>query len=318
MRRNRFVFYGWSVLGVNLLVVLWGALVRATGSGAGCGGHWPLCNGELLPRAANQATTIEFVHRVVSAIALVLVVGLWAWALRRFQRDHPARRWAWASLGLIFVEALVGAGLVLLRWVGEDSSTGRAVSIALHLIITFGLLASLSLVAWHGGGRRAPAPPPVPSLVAAGLVLGMILVGMSGAVTALGDTLFPPQSVGHGLAEDIAPSSHFLIRLRGIHPVLAVAVAIGGIVWAGARQRKLESPRANWRLTALRAVLLIQLAAGAANVVLLAPVWLQIVHLLLANIAWLLLVLSLAEAPRNGRAPAGTTDEARPMQAQPV
>jgi heme A synthase len=299
--RGRFATYAWIVLAVNLAVVLWGALVRATGSGAGCGGHWPLCNGEVLPSAASQATVIEFVHRVVSGIALGLVVVLWGWALRRFGRAHPARRWAWASLGLILLEALVGAGLVLLRWVGEDASMGRAVSISLHLIITFALLASLELVAWHGDAPRATVAPRVPPAIAVSLIAGMVLVGMSGAITALGDTLFPPESVAQGLMEDVAAGSHFLLRLRGLHPLLAGAVVIGGILWADARRRRIDSPSAIRRLTVLRGLLLIQLAAGAANVILLAPVWLQIVHLLLANLVWLLLVLCLAEAPGRER-----------------
>ena len=290
-----FVRYAWSVVAVNLGVVLWGALVRATGSGAGCGGHWPLCNGEVLPSAAGQATLIEFIHRVLSGIALILVVGLWASALRRLPRVHLARKWVWAALGLILVEAAVGAGLVLMQWVGEDASIGRATSIALHLIITFGLLASLTLTAWYGGPTRPPVPPSVPGLIVGAFLVAMVVVGMSGALTALGDTLFPPETLGQGLTQDVAPDAHFLIRLRALHPLLSGVVVIGGILWADARRRVVGAPGAKWRLTALRGLLLIQLAAGAANVILLAPVWLQIVHLLLANLVWLVLVLCLAE-----------------------
>jgi heme A synthase len=293
---SSFVRYAWSVLAVNLTVVLWGALVRATGSGAGCGGHWPLCNGEIVPSLTGQATWIEFVHRAVSGIAFILVAVLWIWALRRFPRHHTARRWAWAALGLIIVEALVGAGLVVLHWVGEDASTGRAISIALHLVITFALLASLALVAWFGGPTRESAPPPVAPTMAVLLVLGMVVVGMSGALTALGDTLFPSLTLGQGLAQDLAPGAHFLIRLRALHPILSAAVVIGGVLWADARRRLVVRREAKWRLTALRGLLVIQLAAGAANVILLAPVWLQIVHLLVANAVWLCLVLCLAEA----------------------
>ena len=295
-----FVRYGWSVLAVNLAVVLWGALVRATGSGAGCGGHWPLCNGEVLPSSAAQATLIEFTHRVLSGIALILVVGLWTWARRRFPRDHRARKWAWAALGLILVEALVGAGLVLMEWVGEDASIGRAASIAVHLMITFALLASLALAAWHGGPKREAAPPVVPTVIAGALILGMVVVGMSGSLTALGDTLFPPESLGQGLTQDLAPGAHFLIRLRALHPILSGAMVIGGILWADARRRVVSARGAKWRLTALRGLLLIQLAAGAANVILLAPVWLQILHLLLANLVWLLLVVCLVEGRQTG------------------
>jgi heme A synthase len=290
-----FTRYAWAVLAFNLGVVLWGALVRATGSGAGCGGHWPLCNGEVLPEFTGQATIIELVHRLASGVALLLVVGLWVWALRRYPRRSAARRWAWAALGLIIVEALVGAGLVLLRWVGDDASVGRSVSIALHLTITLALLASLALVAWRGAARQ-PVPPSVPPWVAWLLVAGVAVVGMSGAITALGDTLFPPQTLASGLAQDVAPSVHFLVRLRGIHPLLAGALAVGGILWADGRRRLIGPAPAKMRLTLLRGFLLMQLALGVANVILLSPVWLQIIHLLLANIVWLLLVICLAEA----------------------
>jgi heme A synthase len=299
---RRFAGFAWIVVAFNLVVVLWGALVRATGSGAGCGGHWPLCNGEVLPSAASQATTIEFIHRLLSGFAFVLVAALWVWALRRFPRRHAVRSWAWLSLALIVVEALVGAGLVLLHWVGEDASTGRAVSIAVHLIITFALLASLTLVAWRAGPGRSAVPPPVPIVAAVLLIVGIVIVGMSGAITALGDTLFPPQTLGQGLAQDIAPGAHFLLRLRALHPLLASVVVVAGMVWADGRRRAVEAASAKWRLTALRGLLLIQLALGAANVILLAPVWLQILHLLLANLVWLLLVVCLAEAAPRGAA----------------
>jgi len=297
---DRFTRYAWLVLAVNLGVILWGALVRATGSGAGCGGHWPLCNGQVLPSVASQATLIEFVHRVISGLALLMVAALWIWAQRRFPGSHPARRWAWAAAGLIVLEALVGAGLVLLRWVGQDASIGRAVSIALHLIVTVALLASLEMVAWQGGPSRAAVPPAVPAAIAVALAAAVVLVGMSGAITALGDTLFPAATLRAGLSQDLSPGAHFLIRLRALHPLLASALAIAGIVWADTRRRAVEPSGAKWRLTLLRGLLLIQLAAGAANVLLMAPVWLQIVHLLLANLVWLLLVLCLAEAGGSG------------------
>ena len=84
--RSGFAAYAWAVLGFNLLVILWGAFVRATGSGAGCGSHWPLCNGEVLPRAPALATLIEFSHRLTSGVALLLVIGLVVGAWRGFPR----------------------------------------------------------------------------------------------------------------------------------------------------------------------------------------------------------------------------------------
>ncbi|MGA3202829.1 MAG: COX15/CtaA family protein [Bryobacteraceae bacterium] len=114
------------VLGFNLLVILWGALVRASRSGEGCGNHWPLCNGTVVPHAAQIATIIEFTHRVSTGLAFLGVVGvaIWAW---RARLSRPTVRMAIASLILIVTEALLGAGLVLFKYAGSDSSPGRAV-----------------------------------------------------------------------------------------------------------------------------------------------------------------------------------------------
>src|SRR5829696_8162535 len=117
MKLGRFAIYAWAVLAYNLLVILWGAYVRATGSGAGCGSHWPLCNGEVVPRAAAAQTLIEFTHRATSGLALLAVVALVAWVFQAFPRRHPARKGAASSLVLILTEAAVGAGLVLFELV---------------------------------------------------------------------------------------------------------------------------------------------------------------------------------------------------------
>jgi len=306
-----FARFAWAVLGVTLAVVLWGAVVRATGSGAGCGSHWPLCNGAVLPQDPSQATIIEFVHRVGSGAALVLVAALWFRARRRFP-GGVVRRWANAALVLILVEAGVGAGLVLMEWVGQDASAARAIAIALHLAVTYALLASLTLVGWHAPGREGVAPG-IGRGATAAWVGGLIVIGMTGAVTALGDTLFPAATLAQGGASDFAAGSHFLVRLRVIHPVLAGGVGAALFVWAGRRAATVEGSSAR-RLSWLRRLVALQLLAGAINVVLLAPVWLQIVHLLLADLIWIVLVVCLAEAAgvattnnglaRGGRPPA--------------
>src|ERR1700732_3618630 len=89
--------FAWAVVWYNVLVILWGALVRATGSGAGCGNHWPLCSGEVVPQTPALATLIEFTHRATSGIDVVLVAVLVVWAFRAFPRRHPARRGATLS-----------------------------------------------------------------------------------------------------------------------------------------------------------------------------------------------------------------------------
>ncbi len=276
--------FSWGVLAYNLLVILWGAVVRATGSGAGCGRHWPLCNGEVVPRPEQVETIIEFTHRLTSGLALLAVVGLVWWAWRLYPAGHDVRRAArWSGI-FIVTESLLGAMLVLFEWVAFDQSVERAISMSLHLINTLLLLASLTLTAWYASGQHLPrnwrtAPQRRALTLTA---LGLMLVGASGAITALGDTLFPHAT----LADDFSASAHFLIRLRVWHPVLAVL--IGYVVLRQA---------AAWRTApsilrrALIGLILLQWAAGLLNILLRVPLWLQLTHLFLADSIWILFIL---------------------------
>lgn len=318
MQINRFAKYAWFVMGYNILVVLWGAFVRATGSGAGCGSHWPLCNGEIIPLAPTVARVIEFTHRTMSGAALLLVLGLVVWAFRAYPRGNPVRAGAVASGIFILTEALIGAGLVLFGWVAQDQSTARVISISLHLINTFLLLASLTLTAWwaSGGTSRVYSTRvqstrvestrfawrslgrAAPLLILA--LLGVTLIGITGAVTALGDTLFPAGSLAEGLQQDLSPTASVLLRLRVIHPVVAVAVGIYVLLltfFVTSGEDRQTSALAN----VLRALFALQLTAGALNIVLLAPTWMQLVHLLLADLVWLALVLFAASLLESAR-----------------
>lgn len=291
----RLLRYAWLVLVYNLGVVAWGAYVRATGSGAGCGSRWPLCNGEVLPRTQAVATLIEFSHRATSGLALLSVVALAVWARRATAAGHPVRTGAALSLAFMISEALLGAGLVLFGLVADNASAVRALVVSLHLLNTFLLLASLTLTVWwaaDGGWPRADEHGDTWwRLVAAGSAL--LLVSCSGAITALGDTLFPSATLREALRADLSATSHLLIRLRTIHPILAVltALALMSSVWriAGGRRMRFASPQLmTWLLA-------VQLAAGLANVLLLAPIWLQLGHLLLADAIWIAFVFLAAE-----------------------
>lgn len=290
---SRLARYGWGVLAFNLLVILWGAYVRASGSGAGCGAHWPLCNGVVIPRAPALETVIELTHRATSGLALLLVVAQLVWT----RRVAPARSATWwaahAAMGLMLTEALVGAGLVLFEMVATNASLARAWWLAAHLLNTFALLAALTLVPWFAAGRQAPRWREASSergLLAAAL-LGTLLLGMTGAVTALGDTLFPARSLAEGFAQDLSPTSHLLLRLRVLHPTFAVGVALLVLLTAAVAAGR--RPSADTRRFALAAagLVLAQLAGGLVNLVLLAPTWMQLVHLLMADALWIALVL---------------------------
>ena len=266
----------------TLFVILFGAVVRITGSGAGCGQHWPTCHGDITHLPRTVETAIELTHRVTSGLALVAVFALLALVLREKPRGHPARRLALGAVALMIFEALIGAGLVLLALVGANGSVARALVMPAHLLSTYALTAVLALlVAW----RDTPSERSRPStlLVAGGLAL--VVVSATGAVTALGDTLYPPEaaSMGARLAEDQASGAHFLARLRVVHPVLAVlAAAFVGYA----------ALRTGGRMARPVVVLcVLQVAGGALNVFLSAPGWLQVVHLGLALSLWLAFVL---------------------------
>lgn len=297
MRLSSFAKYVWFVLAFNIGVILWGAYVRATGSGAGCGSHWPLCDGLVIPRAEDIETIVEYTHRLSSGAALLLVLGLLIWALRIFPAGNNVRQAAIFSMAFMITEALVGAGLVLFELVAEDASTARAFSISIHLVNTFLLLASISLTAWwaSGGGTVNLRGKGInPWLLAVG-ALGTLILGMSGALTALGDTLFPVSSLAEGIQQDFSSTAHFLVRLRILHPTIAVItsayliLSVGWFIWrtADTMQRVLG------RLLVI--TLVVQLFAGLINVVLLAPVWLQLVHLFLADAAWICLIVFSAQ-----------------------
>jgi heme A synthase len=295
-RANRFGSYAWGVLAFNIGVILWGAYVRATGSGAGCGSHWPLCNGEVVPIAPRVETIVEFTHRLSSGLAFLLVVGLALWAFRSYPRRDPVRLGASLSLGFMVVEALIGAGLVLFGLVADNTSAYRAISISIHLVNTFLLLASLTLTAWWASRGRSIPPKSLqlPVWVFFLAFLGVLVIGVTGAITALGDTLFPAASLSEGLRQDLSPAAHFLIRLRLLHPVIAVLVGLFLIIAARLTMAGSVAPMTTTLARALTALVILQLGVGAVNVILLAPVWMQLFHLLLADLTWIALVLLTA------------------------
>ncbi|HEX8072560.1 MAG TPA: COX15/CtaA family protein [Pyrinomonadaceae bacterium] len=308
-RTPRLAQFAWFVLAYNLLVIVWGAYVRASVSGNGCGSHWPLCNGEFIPVGAQLKTLIEFSHRLTSGAALLLICALAVWAWRAYPRGHRVRRAALLSVACIFAEALIGAGLVLFELVAENKSVARALFMSVHLVNTFVLLAVLALAAWWASGGtavRLRGQGIVAHLFAFGLA-GTLVLAVSGAVAALGDTLFPARTLAEGLRQDFSPTAHFLLRLRVLHPALAVAVGCYVLLAASYVSNFLRPAARVRRLVALLvAVVLAQLGAGLLNLYLLAPVWLQLVHLLLADLLWLALVLTAAAALAAPQ-PAGAT-----------
>ncbi|MGD8406855.1 MAG: COX15/CtaA family protein [Anaerolineales bacterium] len=295
MKLKNFAPFTWGVLGWNLIVILWGAYVRATGSGAGCGRHWPLCDGRVVPQAPDVAMSIEFTHRMLSGGALVLIAIMVIWGFRITDREHPVRTGLIAAGILIVTEALLGAGLVLFELVEENSSAARALAVALHLANTFLLVGSLALTAyWAAGGRAIQLKNQGLKvwLLAAGL-LGMLVIGMSGAVTALGDTLFPVGSLAEGIAADLDPNAHFLVRLRVYHPIIALVIAVYSLYLVRMLYNQ-NKGMARKFLIVLVIVGMLQLVIGLINLLLLVPIPTQLLHLLTADLVWITYVLTTA------------------------
>ncbi|MFO0676953.1 MAG: COX15/CtaA family protein [Polyangiaceae bacterium] len=292
----------WAVLAANLVVIVWGAYVRASGSGAGCGSHWPLCNGVVIPRAPALTTLVELSHRLTSGLALVAVVALAIATFRKLPKGAPARTTAAWSVVFMFGEALIGAALVLFEHVAQNLSAKRALSMTLHLTNTFFLLAALTLTALHLSGDSASRPrdrsrSTLPFL---GLFVLLVVVGTSGGIAALGDTLFPVRSLAEGLEMDRSATAHLFVRLRVFHPFLAVLGAfatLGYVTFVTLTESRPGVRKAARRLAIL---VVLQVALGVANLALLAPIPMQLVHLLVADGVWIALVVlaarSLAEA----------------------
>jgi len=188
----------------------------------------------------------------------------------------------------------VGAGLVLFEYVAENKSIARAWWMSGHLINTFLMVAMLTLTAWTASTEtkleavEASRQKSLNWLFLAAIV-GTLVLGVSGAVTALGGTLFPVTSLAEGLKLDLSPTSHVLIRLRFYHPFIAIGV--GALLVATAAMARASSGWAKKFSTVLIALVLIQLGAGLVNLLLHAPIWLQIIHLLLSDLIWIALVL---------------------------
>jgi heme A synthase len=298
--QKTFTKFAWFYLVYNIYVIIGGAYVRATGSGAGCGIHWPLCKGELIPKFAFLNTIIEFTHRASSGIVSIGALMLVFWAFQCFPKKHLVRNSSLFVLFFILVEALLGASLVLLSLVEKNSTELRAIMMALHLITTFMLLASISLTAfWASLGSKIKLIFSAKELIPCGsITVALIFVGCTGAITALSDTLFPPMYVGEGLLSDLTFKGHFLKSIRVVHPIIAIFVSIFLI----SQCYKLKDKITNYYFKEkgqtffkwIFGLTTIQFFMGITNIILLTPLWTQMTHLFLADLIWILSILFLS------------------------
>jgi heme a synthase len=289
--------FAWAVLVYFIAVILWGTLVRATGSGAGCGDHWPLCNGTVMQRSARVDTMIEFTHRITSALSFFSAVGLLVWTFAGTVKRHLARTAAATAVALTLVEAILGALLVKLGYTAASQAPGRPAFLALHLTNTLLLLAALTVTAHLLSRKTGYLRGRVRLAAPVGAVVGICVVmtvGVTGSLAALGDTLFPASSLSSALAQDFSSTSGWLVRWRWTHPTIAFLASIF-LIWLMVRAARRD---AHWDNRVLSATVLLLLAAvyilGVMDVVLLAPLWVQVAHLLAADSLWASLVVLTA------------------------
>lgn len=281
--------YSWLVLVYNLLAVAWGVFVRAGKFGDGCGSHWPLCDGNSTPLNGDISRTIESSHRISTGLVGPLVLVMLVWAFRTFPPKHFVRKAASAALGFTILEGLVGALLVKAHWVVNDASAGRALVMSFHATSTFMLLGSIAAV-WLGSTMERP-----PSLkgqgtvgwILGGAALGMVMLGISGAISALGHQLYPVDDV---LKAAMSPLTFWMVRLQPFHPLIATAIGLYLLLTAGLVTHLRPDPRVRqavkWMLIAFGA----QFGLGILNIFLKAPIAMQMIHLVAADVNWLTLV----------------------------
>lgn len=300
--RSLRAFYigSWSLVAYTVLIILWGAWVRLSGSGDGCGDHWPLCNGEIVPLERVTKTWVEYSHRISTALYGVLIlIQIWL-SRRHFRRHHPARFWALMTLLFTITEALIGRQLVKSGLVNESTDISRLAVMPLHLVNTSLLLFSGVMTAEsvrYGELQRQRLAAHIRNR---GLVYlsGLTVVLITGAIAALGSHLMPSESLLHGLTRDLSPDSHPAVRLRILHPLVALALPVAMLLFAYLPGSTPPGTSQSQWYRRFSFGLIVAVGIGLATLSLLAPVWLKITHLLMTNILVILASLCVFHSLR--------------------
>ena len=298
MKLSRFATYAWLTLLVTFVVILWGDVVQATGSGDGCGAHWPTCDGQVLPALEGREQVVEFTHRLTSGFVFLMSVGLFVWSRRAYPKGHRVRKAANFSLFFMFTESLVGAALVLFRLVGQDASLTRAIVAPIHLINTLFLIGAITLTAWFASGGKPfhwRNQRNVSPLLITGFV-SLILIAVMGAITSLGDAIFPVRNTAEAIGRSLTAGEHFLVRLRIWHPFVAIGLGLYLLIASRLIANQRPAPMTHNISLAVFVTYLLQIAVGFLNVAFSAILPTQLVHLFLADSLWTLWVLLAASS----------------------
>ena len=296
--KNRHSFFRFAqvLLIYTLLVILWGAWVRISHSGDGCGDTWPLCNGQIIPDAQQKKTWVEFSHRLTSGLFGLIVIYIY-WACRQiFPKGSPARKASLATLVFMITEALLGAKLVLFGLVGNNDSAFRLFAMSLHQINSMLLSGSVAMLVLFASGmperlqlageKAAETKKNWPLI----FLLAILAVAVTGGFAALSTTLFPSTSLFAGWTEDFAPDAHYLVRLRISHPVLATFVGGGLALYFWLRAQLETQPVIRQSTLHAAGMLTVAVVFGYLTLFRLAPIWMKVMHLLIAHLVWISLL----------------------------
>lgn len=289
----RLLFYTKLGLVLSVLSILAGAFVRATGSGDGCGATWPTCKGRIIPSLSDTSEIIEFSHRGISGILLIVTLYIFVNS-RKLEKGSIARRAANYLTFFVLFEALIGAVIVIFEWVGLNSSLPRIVAVPIHLVNTFGLLASYVILFKILENKMDS----IKNLWDRNFIIISILfllTGATGSITALADVLYPSASFIEGFLDDFDRTSEVLTRLRIFHPVVSTILSIALYIESKQLQKRFDINTNFLKFLIFSAVFL-----GVANVLSNIVLFLSIFHLALADLLWITYIyVSLDKAKNN-------------------
>lgn len=277
---------------LTVAVVIGGALVRATDSGAGCGESWPICGGQIIPEIGNYHTAIEVSHRLMTGLLGFGVIALYVLVRRDFDKDHRLRRAVVVGGILLIVESLLGASLVLFGWVEFDASIARLIVVPLHLINTFMLVGAFTVTVFFasgGKGFRIDLARTRDKLIVAGLG-AILLIGATGALNALADTLIQSDALRQAEPGEFLVTEPVLRQVRAIHPFVAI---VGGLaIYMLVRYLAAGEETIVRRLAlGIQGIVWLQFIVGLLNIALEVPLETQLIHLFVADLLWIGFVL---------------------------
>lgn len=272
----------YTKLGIilSILSILAGAFVRATGSGDGCGSTWPTCKGKIIPQLSDPSEVIEFSHRSISGILLIVTLIIFIKS-RNMSKGTLVRTTVNFLTFFVVFEAAIGAVIVLYEWVGLNSSLPRIIAVPIHLVNTFGLLACYAVLykVLLNNFKNIKQLWDRRFVFVAFLFL---LSGATGSITALADVLFPSASFYEGLMEDFDRTSELLTRLRILHPIVATGLSVALII----ESRKIQK---DYKIDVkfLQLLVIVAVTLGVLNVLSNIVLLLSIFHLAIADLLWI-------------------------------